>query len=80
MVRMARAGGSMQVGDLVMLPSSLGYIRDKPNLKLIGVVVRKWNREVTYNKGIRIQEYVNVQWANGNECDYRPEWLEVLCK
>ena len=70
----------MQVGDLVLLPSSLGYIRDKPNLKLIGVVVRKWNREVTYNKGIRIQEYVNVQWANGNKCDYRPEWLEVLCK
>ena len=80
MVRMARVGGSMQVGDLVLLPSSLGYIRDKPSLKLIGVVVRKWNREVTYNKGIRIQEYVNVQWANGNKCDYRPEWLEVLCK
>ena len=80
MVRVARVGGSMQVGDLVLLPSSLGYIRDKPNLKLIGVVVRKWNREVTYNKGIRIQEYVNVQWANGNKCDYRPEWLEVLCK
>ena len=80
MVRMARVGGSVQVGDLVMLPSSLGYIRDKPNLKLIGVVVRKWNREVTYNKGILIQEYVNVQWANGNECDYRPEWLEALCK
>ena len=77
---MEQVGGSMQVGDLVMLPSSLGYIRDRPNLKLIGVVVRKWNREVTYNKGIRIQEYVNVQWANGNKCDYRPEWLEVLCK
>ena len=70
----------MQVGDLVLLPSSLGYIRDKPSLKLMGVVTSKWTREVTYPDGIRMQEYVNVQWANGNECDYRPEWLEVLCK
>ena len=80
MVRMARVGGSMQVGDLVMLPSSQGYIEEHKHLKLIGVVIMKWTDEVTHNKGIRIQEYVNVQWANGNECDYRPEWLEVLCK
>ena len=70
----------IEVGDLVMLPSSLGYIGEHPHLKLIGVVIMKWTSEVTHNKGIRIEEYVNVQWANGNKCDYRPEWLEVLCK
>ena len=80
MVRMARVGVSMQIGDLVMLPSSQGYIEEHKHLKIIGVVIMKWTSEVTHNKGIRIEEYVNVHWANGNKCDYRPEWLEVLCK
>ena len=70
----------IEVGDLVMLPSSLGYIGEHPHLKLIGVVTKKWDRPVTYSNGVRDQEYVRVSWANGNKCDYRPEWLEVVCK
>ena len=63
-----------------MLPSSLGYIGEHPHLKLIGIVITKWNRPVIYPDGVRDQEYVLVSWANGNKCDYRPEWLEVVCK
>ncbi len=70
----------MQVGDLVMLPSSQGYIAEHPHLKLIGIVTKKWGRLVNYPDGVRDQEYVCVSWANGNQCDYRPDWLEVLCK
>ena len=70
----------MNVGDLVMLPSSLGYIGEHPHLKLIGIVTKKWGRLVNYPDGVRDQEYVCVSWANGNQCDYRPDWLEVLCK
>ena len=70
----------IEVGDLVMLPSSAGYIKGKDDLKLIGIVTKKWYRPVTYPDGVRDQEYVCVSWANGNECDYRPDWLEGMCK
>tara|TARA_B100001093_G_scaffold481257_1_gene511838 strand:+ start:101 stop:319 length:219 start_codon:yes stop_codon:yes gene_type:complete len=70
----------IEVGDLVMLPSSAGYIGEHPHLKLIGIVTKKWGRLVNHSNGVRDQEYVNVQWANGNECHYEPDWLEVLCK
>ncbi len=70
----------IEVGDLVMLPSSAGYIKGKDGLKLIGIVTKKWGRQVNHPNGVRDHEYVNVQWANGNECHYEPEWLELLCK
>ena len=63
-----------------MLPSSLGYIGEHPHLKLIGIVTKKWGRQVNHADGVRDHEYVNVQWANGNECHYEPDWLEVMCK
>ena len=70
----------IEVGDLVMLPGSAGYIKDKDDLKLIGIVTKKWGRLVNHPSGVRDQEYVNVRWANGNECHYEPDWLEVMCK
>ncbi len=70
----------IEVGDLVMLPGSAGYIKGKDDLKLIGIVTKKWGRLVNHPSGVRDQEYVNVRWANGNECHYEPDWLEVMCK
>jgi hypothetical protein len=70
----------MQVGDLVMLPSSLGYIRDKGHLKLIGIVYHEYEKRVSSASGYTSVPMVRVQWSNGNRCMYQPKYLELLCK